>query len=119
MLQSYLSHVCGTSIEMLKSKKVPANNTTGYKGVYLINGKYLAKIVFQKKQYHLGKYETLEKAVQVRNKAEKELFDKVVEFYESWKQQADTDPAWGEENPFSISVYRVDNEFKVETGSLC
>ena len=118
LLQSFLSHVCGTSIEMLKSKKVPSNNTTGYKGVYLVNGKYSAKIVFQKKQYHLGKYDTLEKAVQVRNKAEEELFDKVVEFYESWKQQADTDPAWGTENPFSISVCRVNDEFKVETVSL-
>lgn len=32
---------------MLKSKKIPTDNTTGYKGVYLIRGKYVAKIVFQ------------------------------------------------------------------------
>lgn len=47
-LQSFLTHVAGTSVDALKSKKVPTDNTTGYKGVYLIRGKYVAKIVFQK-----------------------------------------------------------------------
>lgn len=47
-LGSFLTHVEGTSIDMLRSKKIPADNTTGYKGVYLIKGKYVAKIVFQK-----------------------------------------------------------------------
>ena len=47
-LQSFLTHVAGTSVDALKSKKVPMDNTTGYKGVYLIRGKYVAKIVFQK-----------------------------------------------------------------------
>ena len=41
--------VDGTSIDAIRSKKVPKDNTTGYKGVYLIRGKYVAKIVFQKK----------------------------------------------------------------------
>lgn len=41
---------------MIRSKKVPTDNTTDVKGEYLIKGKYLAKIVFQKKQYHLGQY---------------------------------------------------------------
>ena len=47
-------------MDALKSKKVPTDNTTGYKGVYLIRGKYVAKIVFQKKQYFLGTYENIE-----------------------------------------------------------
>ena len=55
-LKTFLTHVAGTSVDMLKSKKVPTDNTTGYKGVYLIRGKYVAKIVFQKKQYFLGTY---------------------------------------------------------------
>lgn len=46
-LQTFLTHVAGTSVDMLKSKKIPTDNTTGYKGVYLIRGKYVAKIVFQ------------------------------------------------------------------------
>ena len=45
-LGSMLTHVAGTSIDILKSKKIPTDNTTGYRGVYLVKGKYLAKIVF-------------------------------------------------------------------------
>lgn len=48
-LSTYLTHVNGTSLDMIRSKKVPNDNTTGYRGVYLIKGKYVAKIVFQKK----------------------------------------------------------------------
>lgn len=48
MLQNFLTHIDGTSLDMLKSKKIWTNNTTGAKGVYLIRGKYVAKIVFQK-----------------------------------------------------------------------
>ncbi len=33
-LQTFLTHVAGTSVDMLKSKKIPTDNTTGYKGVY-------------------------------------------------------------------------------------
>ena len=58
-LKTFLTHVAGTSVDMLKSKKVPKDNTTGYKGVYFVRGKYLAKIVFQKKQYYLGTYENI------------------------------------------------------------
>ncbi len=112
-LSSFLTHVEGTSIEMLKSRKIPTNNTTGCKGVYFIKGKYTAKIVFQKKQYYLGNYETLEEAAQARCKAEEVLFDGFVDFYESWKQLADADPAWAKANPISIRVVRENNELTV------
>lgn len=46
-LGGFLTHVDGTSIDALKSRKIPSNNTTGVKGVYLVKGRYLAKIVFQ------------------------------------------------------------------------
>ena len=55
---------------MLKSDKLPKNNTTGVRGVYRIWGKYVAKIVFQKKQYHLGSYDSLEEAALARREAE-------------------------------------------------
>ena len=113
VLSSFLTHVEGTSIEMLKSRKVPSNNTTGYKGVYFIKGKYTAKIVFQKKQYYLGNYDTLEEAVQARCKAEKVLFDGFLDFYERWKRRADADPAWAKANPISICVIRENNELSV------
>ena len=51
--------MAGTSVAILKSKKVPTDNISGYKGVYFIRGKYVAKIVFQKKAYYLGAYDKI------------------------------------------------------------
>lgn len=112
-LRTYLTHVDGTSVEMLKSKKIPTDNTTGYKGVYLVRGKYIAKIVFQKKQYFLGTYERIEDAAAARKEAEAVLFDGVAEHYRKWKTYADQDPAWARENPVSISVDRRNKEIHV------
>ena len=105
-LQDNLTHVAGTSVDALKSKKVPTDNTTGYKGVYRINGKYLAKIVFQKKQYFLGTYKNIEDAAAARKEAEEVLFDGVAEHYRRWKEFADKDPAWAKENPVQYFVTR-------------
>lgn len=103
-LRSYLTHVAGTSVDMLKSKKVPKDNTTGFKGVYLVRGKYMAKIVFQKKQYFLGTYDTIEAAAEARKEAEEILFDGVAEHYTRWKVRASLDPRWAEENPVQIII---------------
>lgn len=105
-LGTYLTHVAGTSVDMLKSKKLPADNTTGCKGVYRVRGRYLAKIVFQKKQYTLGTYDTLQEAAQARKEAETVLFDGVTDHYAKWKRQADRDPQWARENPIQIQVHR-------------
>lgn len=43
-LGTYLTHIDGTSIEALKSSKIPSNNTTGVRGVYCVKGRYKAKI---------------------------------------------------------------------------
>lgn len=64
----------GTSLDIIQSQKLPRDNTTGYKGVYLVRGKYLAKIVFQKKQYFLGTYDNIEDAASARKEAEDLLF---------------------------------------------
>lgn len=112
-LHTLLTHVDGTSVDMLKSKKIPTDNTTGYKGVYLYRGKYIAKIVFQKKQYCLGTYENIEDAAAARKEAEEILFDGVAEHYRKWKQYADIDPEWAKENPVSISVSHSNKEFHV------
>ena len=50
VLRTFLTHVDGTSIDALKSDRIPSNNTTGVKGVYKIRGKYVAKIVFKQKR---------------------------------------------------------------------
>ena len=103
-LKGFLAHVDGTSIDMLKSKKLPSNNTTGVKGVYFIKGKYEAKIVFKKKQYYLGKYDNLQNAASARKEAEQLLNETVVVHYEKWNERAKADPEWAENNPITINV---------------
>lgn len=105
-LKTYLTHVAGTSVEMLLSEKTPVNNTSGHKGVYRIRGKYVAKIVFQKKQYFLGTYGELEDAAAARKAAEQLLFRDTVDFYARWKEKAEQDPAWASDNPIGIQVTR-------------
>lgn len=114
ILTSLTTHVAGTRLESLRSEMIPTNNTTGFRGVYLIKGKYVAKIVFQKKAYYLGTYEKVEDAVAARAEAEKTLFDDTIQYYKQWKQRADQDEAWGEAHPIEIQVKR-NAEGKLET----
>lgn len=113
-LKELLPHVDGTSICHLRSKKTPKNNTTGVKGVYLIRGRYVAKIVFQKKQYLLGTYDNLADAAEARKEAEEALHDQVTTFYDRWQERAKEDREWAEANPISISVVRRNGLFRVE-----
>lgn len=104
MLPGFLTRVDGTSLDMVRSKKIPADNTTGYRGVYFIRGRYVAKIVFQKKAYYLGVFNRIEDAAEARKEAEEVLFDGMSAFYEKWKAKADRDPQWGKENPVKVTV---------------
>ncbi len=112
-LRTFLTHVAGTSVDALKSKKVPKDNTTGYKGVYLIRGKYVAKIVFQKKQYFLGTYDRIEDAAEARREAEEVLFDGVAAHYQKWKEIAQRDPKWAAQNPVQILVDQAEKRLNV------
>lgn len=103
-LGDLLTHVNGTSIDMIKSKKIPTDNTSGVKGVYFQKGKWIAKIVFQQKQYHLGQYDSIEEAAQARKEAEELLFDGAATHYERWKAKAAADPEWAVQNPVKILV---------------
>ena len=97
-------------MDILKSKKVPTDNISGYKGVYFIRGKYVAKIVFQKKAYYLGAYDKIEEAADARKQAEAILFDGVAKHYALWKSIAERNPVWAEANPLQVSV--LQNEDK-------
>ena len=103
-LKNLQTYVDGTSIEILRSRKVPKDNTTGYRGVYLIRGKYVAKIYFQKKAYYLGAFDTIEDAAAARREAEEVLFDGTAQFYRMWEAKAKTSPAWAKANPVEILV---------------
>lgn len=72
--------------------------------MYCVKGRYKAKIVFQKKQFSLGTYDTLAEAATARKKAEKMLKSEVIAFYERWTAKAAANPAWAKENPIHFQV---------------
>lgn len=51
------------------------DNKTGVAGVTYRNGKWIARIGYQNKRYHLGSFNTFEEAVKVRKEAEEELWN--------------------------------------------
>lgn len=103
-LREHLTHVADTTVNSLKSQKLPKNNTTGHRGVYFIRGKYVAKINFQRKTYYLGAYDKIEDAIEARQDAKEQLFDATASFYEKWQEKAAADPQWAQLNPVRISV---------------
>ena len=104
LLPTHLTHIAGTSVDILKSRKLPSDNTSGVKGVYFIRGRYVAKIVFQKKQYYLGSFETLEEAAEARREAEEVIAGGMVAHYEKWQARAKENPDWAKANPVSVHV---------------
>lgn len=113
LLGKMQTRVDGTSLDIIKSKKLPADNTTGYKGVYLIKGKYMAKIVFRKKAYYLGTYDSIEDAHEARLDAEEALYQPTVEYQARWQARADADPEWAQENPIRISVNKANDRLRI------
>ena len=87
----------------------PANNAdAGIAPATDIKGKYVAKIVFQKKQYFLGTFDNLEEAQNARLAAEERINGAAVRFCERWQQKADADPEWAETHPLRFEVERDD-----------
>ncbi|MBQ3009151.1 MAG: hypothetical protein IJD80_06140, partial [Oscillospiraceae bacterium] len=59
--------------------------------------------------------DNIEDAITARQAAEDLLMKGTVDHYEKWKQLADENPQWAQENPFSIRVYRTgDSEIMAE-----
>ena len=113
-LRMAITFVDGTSMEAIKSHKLPTDNTTGYKGVYRSRGKYIARIVFQKKVYHLGMYKSLEEAAAVRKAAEEALYGKIIDYYDLYQRRASEDPTWAEKNPIHFNVKHDGTDFSVQ-----
>ena len=53
------------------NRKIAKNNKSGYTGVYLNKGRWVARIKKNYKGIHLGRYKTLEEAIIARKKGEK------------------------------------------------
>lgn len=105
-----LTHVDGTSMDILKSKRVPRNNTTGTRGVYFVRGKYIAKLVLKGRAYYLGTYKTAEEAAVARKEAEASVFDKITAYYERYRARAEQDSEWARANPIKITLLRENGE---------
>lgn len=68
--------VDGTCVELLRSKTIRRNNTSGVTGVEWIprTNKWKAVIFFKGRRHYLGCYEKFEDAVQARKRGEEEYF---------------------------------------------
>ncbi len=86
-LESSRSYVGGTCVEIARSQKLSANNTSGVKGVSLSRGRWLAKISFARKQFFLGRYDEFSEAVAARKAAER-LRDEVLDDIEILQDRA-------------------------------
>ena len=76
-----LTYVDGTCVEMLATRPVRSNNTSGVPGVDWQADKQLwrATICFKGRRRFLGRYARFEDAVKARKRAEDELFEPFLE----------------------------------------
>lgn len=76
--------VDGTNITYL-TQKVRKNNTSGEKGISWNKEKkkYEASIRLKGKKYYLGRYNNIDDAIEARKQAEKELFEPIIEEFNS------------------------------------
>lgn len=72
-----LTYIDGTCVEMIRTRPVRSNNTSGVTGVDWLasKGRWRATICFKGKRRYLGSYEKLEDAVKARKRAEEEVFE--------------------------------------------
>lgn len=85
-----LNYIDGTCVEMLRSKNLRSNNTSGVTGVDWMTSaqRWRATICFKGKRYYLGRYQKFEDAVSARRVAERNLHDRFLhEFDKSYVQK--------------------------------
>lgn len=86
-LETARTFVGGTCLEIIRSKKLLSNNTSGVKGVSLSRGLWLAKISFAKRQFFLGRYASIDAAAAIVKAAE-ELRAEVVDDIDTLQDRA-------------------------------
>lgn len=115
-IPNQLHLVDGTCVELLEKRKERSDNTSGFRGVYPApNGRYRVSIGFKGHRYHVGIYRNFSEAVQARLSAEQLIHDGFVKAYYVWKNKAEQDEQWAEENPLVYDVEKVNGDFRVIT----
>ena len=71
----------GTNISTISHNRLSPKNTSGVRGVYWGRGKWVARITFKKKDYHLGSFVEINEAAKVRKEAEERIFGGFLEWY--------------------------------------
>lgn len=86
-----LTYVDGTCVEMLRTRTVRRNNTSGVPGVDWLTKKqrWRASICFKGKRRYLGSFEKFEDAVKARKQAEEKLFDTFLDVYSGEASQSE------------------------------
>lgn len=82
--------VDGTCVELIRSKTIRKNNTSGVTGVEWVprTHQWKAVIFFKGKRHYLGSYGKFEDAVKARKRAEEELFEPFLAEFAQVAQQA-------------------------------
>lgn len=81
-LQKSLHYIDGTCVEFLENMgSVKSDNTSGYRGLRAVRGKWQVRITFKKKTYYLGTYADKEEAIRVRKRAEQAMFGEFLDWY--------------------------------------
>jgi hypothetical protein len=88
-MQRRCERVEGTVVNNIISNKLFVNNTSGIKGVswHKAEKRWVARIQFQGKTYHLGYFDKIEDAAAARTEAEQRLHDPFLEWYMGYKQR--------------------------------
>lgn len=111
-----LHRIDGTCVEYLEKRKHRNDNTSGFRGVFLMkDGRYKVSIGFKGKRYYVGIYKSFEDAVSARIEAENTIHGGFVDAYYIWKKKAEEHPEWGRENPLVFEAEKVDGKFRVTT----
>lgn len=95
-----------TSLALISSRKPYASSSSGVRGVswHKARKKWLARITFQGKSFHLGYFSDLNDAARARKEAEANIFDGFLDWYaethpEEWKKWNLGDPPSQKELP--------------------
>lgn len=112
-----LHRIDGTCIEDLEHRKYRSDNTSGFRGVVKVERKsglrWRAYIGFKGTRIYLGTYTSFEEAVNARLSAESEIHDEFLKEYYKWKEKADQNPLWAEENPIIFEVRKCKGGYVV------